>query len=1384
MIQHGGRPRSESLQQVVRRILRASSRASAPVVYAAGAVFAQGVAAPAHADPALPTPCVGASCGTPGGNLPFVQSGMAGAATVGNAMTVTQSSDKAILNWKDFNIGAGHSVTFKQPANTSAALNRIWSATPSDIAGQLTANGQVYLINQSGIVFARGAQVNVGGLIASTLDLSDASFRDGLLSGNTDALKAGSRLPAVFDAGLNVDGTSGQVQVGSGAQITAADGGRVLLAGSSVGNKGSISTPDGQTILAAGQRVYLASTADPTMRGLLVEVDAGGAGGSSAPSSVTNAGEITAARGNVTLAGLAVNQRGILNATSSVSANGSIYLIAGDTSRASEGGVQLFYNDKVKGYDSAQNQSAITQGQLLPNNGGTLTLAPGSVTQITPDTSDTATINDAQAFYTSQINLVGRNINMMGNATVRAPGARVSAVAASNPWDYAQKQVAHTFSPSTDGSRIFLDAASAIDVSGLKEVAVAATRNIVPVRMGANELADDPLLRDGFLHGQTVNIDVTKGSTLLNPSTLKAYQNNIGRGIKEKLTVGGTLALSSNGDVITRAGSTQNVSGGSVAYQTTRGQGTAKLLGADGRVYDVTSAPNDIQYVSFADTYSHVDTRWGTTTKVDSSQQTLIAGYLQGADAGELDVQGPQIYLRGTMLGQVTPGLFQRSPASMPRAGVFALGDSAAVQSLGFTNRDAPSVVLTDDVADDLGDFDPLSDPTPRVGTTAISLNALGANGFNRLALYSNGSIAQAAGNAIALPGSGSLILDGSAITLDGAIRMPSSTLNFKAENFLATENLLAEELAAAVAATHPNAVTLGASASVDVRGTWVNDSPLLNAQPGTAPLLVDGGSVTLQAYGDVMLGAHTQIDASGAGWINASNKLKAGNGGRISLRADVGTPAQQTVQSGIDLGGATLLAEGLASGGKLSLTSAWVSVTADGKVPLHAGEAASEADAPAAGRPGELALAPDFFTRGGFSQYSITGINGVTLGSADGTAPVTLTPIQQNRVFTSDRLLQATGSDLRTFTTLATLPPELRAPTSLSFSSTASLATAPGLGNVTLNRGSAIVTDPGASVSLTARENLSVFGSIAAPAGHILLQLAPGIATTGQDDDGYVAGQQLLLGPEARLSARGFAAIYSNANALGYRQGGVLGGGSIDLLAYKGSVAAQLGSVLDVSAAEGIVDVVNRSGVTPIAVAGSAGRITVQARENLVLNSDLKALPASVPGAGGGDLTIGLDLFDLTSTLSYNNSATPDVRYPVDPLQAGTPVIDRNLTLTSVDKSHLANTLALGPGGLVSQDGSATISTSAFAGGGFANVTVRSADILTLDASLGGRFAATPLILSAKASVTLDAQMLSAARGTEANVSAAYVGLGTQNFVTAGSATRTYTPAAAAGPC
>src|ERR1700691_801103 len=122
------------------------------------------------APPKLPTQCTATNCGAAAQG--FVQYGSAVAALNGSSLNVTQATSKAVLNWANFNIANGFTVNFIQPSATAAALNNIWSANPSVIAGHLNANGQVYLYNQNGIVFDKGAQVDVAGLTASTLTFS------------------------------------------------------------------------------------------------------------------------------------------------------------------------------------------------------------------------------------------------------------------------------------------------------------------------------------------------------------------------------------------------------------------------------------------------------------------------------------------------------------------------------------------------------------------------------------------------------------------------------------------------------------------------------------------------------------------------------------------------------------------------------------------------------------------------------------------------------------------------------------------------------------------------------------------------------------------------------------------------------------------------------------------------------------------------------------------------------------------------------------------------------------------------------------------------------------------------------------------------------------
>ncbi|MBA4342329.1 MAG: hypothetical protein C0423_09275 [Methylibium sp.] len=113
----------------------------------------------------------------PGGGQ--IGAGQAQINTNGSQMTVQQASDKLILNWNSFNIGAGGSVRFEQPHSSAVVLNRVLGHGASQIDGQLSANGQLWLINPNGLVIGKGAQVQVGGFVGATLSVKDEDFLAG-----------------------------------------------------------------------------------------------------------------------------------------------------------------------------------------------------------------------------------------------------------------------------------------------------------------------------------------------------------------------------------------------------------------------------------------------------------------------------------------------------------------------------------------------------------------------------------------------------------------------------------------------------------------------------------------------------------------------------------------------------------------------------------------------------------------------------------------------------------------------------------------------------------------------------------------------------------------------------------------------------------------------------------------------------------------------------------------------------------------------------------------------------------------------------------------------------------------------------------------------------
>ncbi|WP_404712191.1 filamentous hemagglutinin N-terminal domain-containing protein [Sphingomonas sp. MMS24-J13] len=237
-----------------------------------------------------------------GGN---VSAGAASIAGNGATLTINQSSQSAAINWQSFDIAAGKSVVFVQPNANAVALNRVIGPDPSVILGNLSANGKVFLVNPNGVLFGQSAQVNVGGLVASTLRISDADFMAGHYS---------------------FSGEAGGSVVNQGA--IRADGGYVALLGANVSNEGVIQARLGTVILAAGEAVTLDMAGD----GLLgVAIDRGAVN-----ALVRNGGLIRADGGTVMMTAHAagqllhsvVNNSGIIEARTLEGRGGSISLLA------------------------------------------------------------------------------------------------------------------------------------------------------------------------------------------------------------------------------------------------------------------------------------------------------------------------------------------------------------------------------------------------------------------------------------------------------------------------------------------------------------------------------------------------------------------------------------------------------------------------------------------------------------------------------------------------------------------------------------------------------------------------------------------------------------------------------------------------------------------------------------------------------------------------------------------------------------------------------------------------------------------------------------------------------------------------------------------------
>ncbi len=243
---------------------------------------------------------------------------------------INQASNKALIDWTSFSVPSGFLVDFNQPGKSSLTVNRVTGPDVSQIDGKLLANGALWIINANGILFARGSEVNVGALLATTSDIDNADLGDG-------------------HYGFSKRSPNPNASVVNRGTIHAASGGSVVMSAARVSNQGTIEASLGKVVLGGANAFSVDMVGDNLIRYQItapVTAAPKGADGKTAPALVSNSGTISADGGRVLMTASAaknvqddvINNSGIVEATSVSAHDGEIDLDAGPNGTVDAGG--------------------------------------------------------------------------------------------------------------------------------------------------------------------------------------------------------------------------------------------------------------------------------------------------------------------------------------------------------------------------------------------------------------------------------------------------------------------------------------------------------------------------------------------------------------------------------------------------------------------------------------------------------------------------------------------------------------------------------------------------------------------------------------------------------------------------------------------------------------------------------------------------------------------------------------------------------------------------------------------------------------------------------------------------------------------------------------
>jgi filamentous hemagglutinin family protein len=1125
---------------------------------------------------------------------PVAGSGAVSWRVEGRTATLDQGTvEKVLLNWQSFDIGEGYTVRFiqdKDPTKLVSALNRVWGSQPSVIQGSLIADREVIVQNPLGVHFGSTARVRAGKFAATTLAVSDAVYARGIRNvtdGSAVFTTAGTdHAPTDLNSAVTLE---------PGAIVSTAAGGDVLLVAPRVVNQGRIETPQGQAVLAAGERVYLMSSSDPAQRGLIVAVDAvrnangtpdaelGVVENGGAAAMLRQLNEIRAERGSINLVGLTLKQNGTLNATTAVrGANGSILLQA----MASTGTL-----DSAPVNGAERRGLAIEPGAVVRVSAelGSVAFGAGSVTAVLPEAGG-ATQLDAERFNRSSVRAEGRHIAVADSARVSAPSGSIALLAARDA--SADRLFDTQGAPGqADGSSIIVAAGARIDAAGLRDVAVDGARNQGELRLFRIELADAPVQRDGPLYRSGVFFDL-RDATRITLADVADAAAAVGRTAEERSTAGGSIRVQTNGALVLGDGATLDVSGGSTRYSATTIRNS--LVAQDGRITTFRAgAPG-----------SRVDELLAAT------QNTPDPGYTEGAAGGTLAVAGSQVALGGAELrGQVVQGERQRDGRSASAApsrlevavGVTSFDD---LGQLRLVQRRAPS---------------PPAGAALRTGAD-LSLDTVAAGGFGQLVLRA-AEVVQPGFGRLDLGVGGLLDIEARTIELDGAFGAAGGRLS-----------LVTPGSSSGVG--RDGDITLAAGTRLDAAGLWANESAAAAGTAGERQL--NGGNVTLRAARSVVVGEGSVFDVSAGARLSAGGSVTTGRAGVVNL--SVGTNPLQ--QQALQIDGLTLRAFDFGSGGRLNLGTPALT--------LGTGPAA-----------GGFTLDDRFFSDAGFGEMTIAAggdirlVGGSTLAPrlanwqfAEGfrtapSGPMSDAVVRAAPVDTALAEPQPVHLSLRGTRPLdaggASISLERGSSILLDAGGRLELSATRGIdvqGGLVARGGTVRLATTGLRGSDTGEDANGFIADQAIRLGPEASIVVDGIARLRRDGSG---------GAPVQFSPGGAGAA---TPADERRVGSVLGGGSITLEAARGYVVAEAGSRLSL---DGAVAHVNLPGLpTAVTLARAAGSLVVSTPEGFTLDGSVSArAPRDAAGralADGGRLDLSLGVGGVRTG---TNGSTP---YPTGP--------------------------------------------------------------------------------------------------------------------------------------